>query len=82
MAESCFFSVGIGINNMFYQFLLHPPFSDKGGFSWRAGVCAVIWDIWGERNARVFRGRERRDSEIWSLVRFHVSLGFGFKELL
>ena len=26
--------------------------------------------IWGEMNDRVFRGRERYHSEVWSLVRF------------
>ena len=34
------------------EFLLHQPFNEKGGFSWCVGVCAIIWDIWDERNDR------------------------------
>ena len=44
------------------------------GFFMACRVCAVIWKIWGERNDWVFRGRERKHNEIWSLVRFHVFL--------
>ena len=38
------------------EFLLHPPFRENGCFLWLAGVCAIMWDIWGKRNERVFRG--------------------------
>lgn len=41
---------------MIEEFLLHPPLEKKGVFSCLARVCAVIWDVWGERNDRVFRG--------------------------
>ena len=39
-------------------------------------MCAIVCDIWGERIERVCRcrERERERSEIWSLIRFHVSL--------
>ena len=46
------------------------------------GCVLLFWDIWGKRNDRVFRGSERGHSEIWLLARYHVSLGFGFKDLL
>ena len=36
-------------------------------------MCTVIWDIWGERNDQIFRGKGEH-SEIWSFVRFLVSL--------
>lgn len=56
------------------EFLLHLPFRDEEVFLLLAGACVVIWDIWDERNDQVFRGRKREYSEIWPLVRFHVSL--------
>lgn len=37
-------------------------------------VCVVVWDIWGERNEKVFRGLQKSASHVWSLVRFCVSL--------
>lgn len=43
-------------------------------FLWMAGVCAIFWVSWDERNSRVFRGVERNPREIWSLVCFPVSL--------
>lgn len=55
-------------------FLLHRLFSEKGWLLWLAGVCAVILDAWGERNDRVFHGRERDYSDVWALIRFHVIL--------
>ena len=55
-------------------FLLHLPFREKCRFLWLAGVYAVLWDIWGERSDKVFRGRERDPCEVWSLARFHVFL--------
>lgn len=56
------------------EFLLHPPFSEKGGLLWRTRVCTILW---GERNVTVFRGKER------GIVRFGrwLNLGclFGFR---
>ena len=59
---------------------LPPSFKEKGCFlslgcflSFGA-VCSVIWDLWGEKNNRVFRGFESDPCEVWSLVLFHVSL--------
>ncbi|TYK23653.1 SIL1 [Cucumis melo var. makuwa] len=51
------------------EFLLRLPLREKGCFLWCVGVCAVIWNLWGERNNRVFRGVEREPCEVWSLVR-------------
>lgn len=54
--------------------LQNPPFKEKGCFLWLAGVCALSCDFWEEKNNRVFCGVERDPSEVWFLVRFHVSL--------
>ena len=59
---------------MIREYLLHLPFKEKGRFLLWADVCAVLWGLWGERKNRVFRGVERDPREVWSLVRFHVSL--------
>lgn len=53
------------------EFLLCLLFKERCCLLWLAGVCAELWDIWGERNNRVFRSLED-PCEIWSLVRFHV----------
>lgn len=58
---------------MIGEFLLHPPFREKGQFLRLTGVCAILRDL-GVRNNHVFRGLERDPSELWSLVKFHVSL--------
>lgn len=58
---------------MMEESLLRLPFRGKGHFLWLAGVCAVIWDMWGQRNNQGFRGREMDPCEFWSLVRFHLS---------
>ena len=39
---------------MMGEFCLHPPFKEKGRFLCFMGVCALLWDIWGERNNGVF----------------------------
>ena len=59
---------------MIEENLLHSLFREKGGFSWLFEVCADIWNIWRDGNDRVFRGKEREHSEVWSLIRFHVSV--------
>ena len=44
------------------EFLLHPPFKEKGHFLRFARVGVVIWDIFDERNERndlVFTGKEK-----------------------
>lgn len=43
-------------------------------FFWLARVCSIVCDILGERSDRVLRGKERDSSEVWSLMKFHVSL--------
>lgn len=46
-----------------------------GGSSlWEAGVCILLWGIWGERNNRIFRVIEREAFVVWPLVRFNVFL--------
>lgn len=55
------------------EFLLHLPFKEKDCFLLWAGVCAVLWRIWGERNNSVLWCGEGP----WGglvLARFHVSL--------
>lgn len=59
---------------MIGEFLLHLPFREKERFLWGAGLCAVTWDFWSEINSKMFRSVERDPSEVWSLVKFHVSL--------
>lgn len=63
------------------EFLLHPPFKEKGWFLWFAGVCFIVRYFW-ERNNRVQRCGE---GPWWCLILGEVpcfSLGFGFKTLL
>ena len=36
--------------------------------------CVLLFGTFEERNDRVFRGSERRHSEIWCLVKYHVPL--------
>ena len=55
------------------EFLLHPPFRENVGFFMACrGVCCYLGHLGGEE--QVFRGREKGYSEVWSLVRFHISL--------
>lgn len=64
---------------LMFSLISTPPSVARKGtrvFLWLAGVCAVIWDIWGERKGRVFCDKERDHDEVWFLVRFHVSFGF------
>lgn len=56
------------------EFLLHLPFNDKGGFLLLVGVCTIVWDIWGERNDRVFRGREKEHSRLQYQSIFVITL--------
>ena len=45
------------------------------------GVQFIV-GFWVERNNRLLRGVERDHGKICYFVRFHVSLGFGFKGFL
>lgn len=36
---------------------------ERDPFLWFAGVCTMIWDLWGERNDRLFRGRNKNPYE-------------------
>lgn len=61
---------------MMEEFLFHPPFRERSfvGF-------ARVWNVFekfGERDNRMFRGLDKDPSEVWSLVRFRVSLFFFF----
>lgn len=47
---------------------------DSGTFYGLLGLCAILWALWGELNGKVLEGVESDLSEVWSLVRFHVSL--------
>lgn len=55
------------------EFLLHSPFKEKGCLLWFVGVFGLLWDLWGKRKNEVFRVIDWVASEVWSLVRFHVS---------
>ena len=59
---------------MIEEFLLYLLFRENGHFLRLVGTCALLWDLWGERNNRVFRGLEKDLSDVWSLARFYVSL--------
>lgn len=61
------------VRDMIEEFLLNPPFGEKGRFLWCVSVCAILWVLWDERNSMVFRGVEKGCEGLWSLVRFYVS---------
>ena len=42
-----------------------------------SGVLYCVRKIVGERNNKTFGGFERDPRDVWSLVRFRLSLGFG-----
>lgn len=64
---------------MIEEFLLHLPFCERGRFLWMAEVCAIMWNHWGKRNNRVFRGSEREPSDVmFGLLLSSVNL-FGLR---
>lgn len=63
----------VSLHAMMEELLLNPPFGEKDCFFRCAGVCAILWVLWGEWNSRIFRGVNRDPLEVWFL-RFHVSL--------
>ena len=50
------------------------PLEGKVVFCGLLGCVLSFGILGGERNERVFGGRERDPSEVWSLARYHVSL--------
>lgn len=63
------------------EFLLHLPFRDKRGFFNGLPGCVQLFGTFGAREMIKCLGVGGH-CEIWSLVRFNVSLGFDYKELL
>lgn len=55
-----------GCREMIEEFLLRIHF--------REGILVADGDLQGERNGRIFRGAERIPNDVWSVVRFYVSL--------
>lgn len=53
------------------EFLLHPPLRE-GSFLVSAGVCALLYVLWGERSNKTFRGVEM------NLVMFGFQWSFRF----
>lgn len=62
---------------MIKEFLLHLIVKEKCRFLWDARVSYLVGYL-GKRNIRVFRGVERDPSEVWSLMRFQISLWASF----
>ncbi|KAA0058925.1 RNA-binding protein 2 [Cucumis melo var. makuwa] len=46
----------LDVRGMIEDFLLNSPCGKRGRFLWCACVRAILWDLWDERNRRVFRG--------------------------
>lgn len=58
---------------MMEEFLLYLPLREKVGFYGLLGF-ALLCQIFGESKIVMFRGLEKDPSNIWSSIRFHVSL--------
>ena len=46
----------------------------KGKILWQVAALSLIWFIWLERNARIFKGRWRSVNVIWDLIFFFSSI--------
>lgn len=66
---------GLGLTSAKQEFLLHLQ---KGLFV-ACGVRGVLCVLWDGRNAKLFRVLEIFSSDVWFLIRFHVSLGLQFR---
>lgn len=67
------------IINTISEFFLHLFYCEKSCFVGFVG-CAILWDLLGEQNSKVFSGLERDPSNIWSFVLDLVFL-FGLRFL-
>lgn len=63
---------------MIGEFLFRLPLRGKGRFLWLVELCAIMQNLWGERNNSMFRGLDKQSSDVWALIRFHVSTSIFF----
>lgn len=43
-------------------------------FLWRYSTMATMWQIWLERNRRIFEGKYKTDEDIWSYIKNQIVL--------
>ena len=41
---------------------------------WQAACIALIWAVWQERNARIFKDKARNSENLWDMIHFLASL--------
>ena len=39
---------------------------------WKILPGFVVWEIWKERNNRIFEGRTRKPEEVWKVIQTHT----------
>ena len=59
-------------NKVFKNVILHRIWEVLPGF--------VVWEIWKERNNRIFEDWKRRPEEVWSLIQTHTEEILGLKQ--
>lgn len=64
-----------GTRDIIKEFLLHPPFREKGQFLWLARICAIMCNLWGKMYNRVFEGLERELEDVELLLGFTIHFG-------
>lgn len=64
-----------GTRDIIEEFLLHPPFREKGQFLWLARICAIMCNLWGKMYNRVFEGLERELEDVELLLGFTIHFG-------
>ena len=55
--------------------LVLARFRDKGCFLWQVMLCALLWNLWVERNSRVFRGVENSSSGLFPVLNLMLCRG-------
>lgn len=63
---------------MMDEFLLILPHGERGYFLWLAGVCVILWVLWGEQSSRIFRGVDKDLVSFGPLSGFMFLCGFRF----
>ena len=48
--------------------------SKRGIVLWQNACIALIWDVWWERNARIFEDKARNSKNLWDSIHFLASL--------
>ena len=41
---------------------------------WRLALLAIGWQIWLERNKRIFEDKSRSVDDLWGVIKFHMGL--------